>query len=116
MDDILRLTLLFDFYGELLTDKQKLIFEMYHLNDLSLAEIGEDQGISRQAVRDQLKRTEKALFGYEEKLRLLDKFMEQKSEVRRIKETAEKIEKTDDSKKIAEYINDIMIIADSILD
>ena len=116
MDDILRLTLLFDFYGELLTDKQKLIFEMYHLNDLSLAEIGEDQGISRQAVRDQLKRTEKALGGYEEKLKLLEKFMEHKKEVRRINETAEKKEKTDDSKKVLEYIDVIKKIADSILD
>ncbi len=116
MDDILRLTLLFDFYGELLTDKQKLIFEMYHLNDLSLAEIGEDQGISRQAVRDQLKRTEKSLAGYEDKLKLLEKFMEQKEEVRRIKKTAEEIEKTNDSRKVLEYIEEIKKIADSILD
>ncbi len=116
MDEILRLTLLFDFYGELLTEKQKFIFEMYHLNDLSLAEIGEDQGISRQAVRDQLKRTEKTLNSYEEKLGLLEKFMEHKSEVRRIKETAEKIEKTNDSKKMLKYIEEIKKIADSILD
>lgn len=116
MDDILRLTLLFDFYGELLTDKQKLIFEMYHLNDLSLAEIGEEEGISRQAVRDQLKRTEKALNGYEQKLGLVDKFNAHKKEVLKIKETAEKLEMVSDKDKLLEYIEEIKNIADSILD
>ena len=61
MEELLRETLLFDFYGELLTEKQKTIFELFHLQDLSLSEIGEEQGISRQAVRDQLKRTEAIL-------------------------------------------------------
>ena len=73
MDDILRLTLLFDFYGELLTDKQKLIFEMYHLNDLSLAEIAESTGLSRQGVRYAIKHAEEALLTYEEKLGLSKK-------------------------------------------
>ena len=59
MDDILQLTLLYDFYGELLTEKQKQVYELHYQNDLSLTEIGEELSISRQAVRDQLKRTEK---------------------------------------------------------
>ena len=61
MDDILQLTLLYDFYGELLTEKQKQVYELHYQNDLSLTEIGEELSISRQAVRDQLKRTEKIL-------------------------------------------------------
>ena len=71
MDDILQLTLLYDFYGELLTEKQKQVYELHYQNDLSLTEIGEELSISRQAVRDQLKRTEKILLDYEEKLQLV---------------------------------------------
>ncbi len=93
MEELLRETLLFDFYGELLTEKQKTIFELFHLQDLSLSEIGEEQGISRQAVRDQLKRTEAILQGYEEKLHLVERFLEQKHMVKRIKELAEEVEK-----------------------
>ncbi len=92
MEELLRETLLFDFYGELLTEKQKTIFELFHLQDLSLSEIGEEQGISRQAVRDQLKRTEAILQGYEEKLHLVERFLEQKAMVKRIKELVEEVE------------------------
>ena len=74
MDDILQLTLLYDFYGELLTEKQKQVYELHYQNDLSLTEIGEELSISRQAVRDQLKRTEKILLDYEEKLQLVSRF------------------------------------------
>ena len=62
MDDILQLTLLYDFYGELLTEKQKQVYELHYQNDLSLTEIGEELSISRQAVRDQLKRTRKSFW------------------------------------------------------
>ena len=78
MDDILQLTLLYDFYGELLTEKQKQVYELHYQNDLSLTEIGEELSISRQAVRDQLKRTEKILQDYEEKLQLVSRFQAQK--------------------------------------
>ena len=72
-DDILQLTLLCDFYGGLLTEKQRSFFEMYHFNDLSLSEIGDEQNISPQAVRDLLKRTENKLIKYEEQLGLVGK-------------------------------------------
>jgi predicted DNA-binding protein YlxM (UPF0122 family) len=81
MDKILRLTLLYDFYGALLTEKQKEIFEMYHLNDLSMQEIGEQFDISRQAVNDLLKRTEKILTGYEEKLNLVAEYLINKEKI-----------------------------------
>ena len=64
MREILQLTLLYDFYGELLTEKQKLVYDMYYQNDLSLSEIGEELSISRQAVRDQIKRVESILQNY----------------------------------------------------
>ncbi len=78
MDKILFLTMLYDFYGELLTDKQKEIFELYYLNDLSLYEISSEYNISRQAVLDSIKRTEKSLLHYEEKLSLIEKYLNQR--------------------------------------
>ena len=74
MDKILEVTMLYDFYGELLGEKQREIFEMYYQNDFSLAEIGEILGVSRQAVFDQLKRTERGLCEYERKLSLVARF------------------------------------------
>ncbi len=117
MDEILRASMLFDFYGELLTDKQKSIFEMFYLNDLSLTEIGQELNISRQAVRDQLKRTEKILSEYEDKLMLLERFYEQKKLVRKIKSIVEDIENSSnlDSVNIIK-IEEIKKIADEIID
>ena len=117
MDEILRASMLFDFYGELLTDKQKSIFEMFYLNDLSLTEIGQELNISRQAVRDQLKRTEKILSEYEDKLMLLERFYEQKKLVRKIKSIVEDIENSSnlDSVNIIK-IEEIKTIADEIID
>ena len=66
--------LLFDFYGELLNDKNKDIYSDYILNDLSLSEIALSRGISRQGVHDTIKRTTKRLYEYEEKLHLLKKY------------------------------------------
>ncbi len=78
MDKILFLTMLYDFYSELLTNKQKEIFELYYLNDLSLYEISSEYNISRQAVLDSIKRTEKSLLHYEEKLSLIEKYLNQR--------------------------------------
>lgn len=89
MDDILQLTLLYDFYGELLTDKQKQIYEMFYQNDLSLTEIGEELSITRQGVRDQLKRAEKKLLDYEETLHLVERFQNQNKAISLAKEKLE---------------------------
>lgn len=66
--------MLYDFYGELLTQHQKRIYEDAILNDLSLSEIAAEQGISRQGVHDLIKRCDKILAEYEEKLHLVEKF------------------------------------------
>lgn len=77
------LALLFDFYGALLTDKQRIVFDLYYQNDFSLGEIAEEQGISRQAVYDLLKRTEKILWEYEKKLSLVRKFRSTKEKFKK---------------------------------
>ena len=66
MDEIVMRALLYDFYGELLTANQKEIYEQFMLEDLSLGEIAEERGISRQGVHDTIRRCEKTLEGYEE--------------------------------------------------
>ena len=77
-------TYLYDFYGELLTEHQQSIYEDFVLNDLSLSEIAEEQGISRQGVHDLVKRCDKLLMGYEEKLHLLERFWKIKSKIQEI--------------------------------
>lgn len=106
--DILKTTLLFDFYGELLTDKQKEIYELFYQNDMSLSEIAGELDISRQAVRDQLKRTEKILSDYEDKLKLVEKFMANRNSAKRIRRLIDELEEknglSDDAVKIVEQI------------
>lgn len=75
MNELLEQALLYDFYGELLTDRQKEIYEQFVLEDLSLGEIAHEAGISRQGVHDLVKRCNKLLEGYEEKLHLVEKFL-----------------------------------------
>lgn len=70
----LEMCLLFDFYGEMLTDKQKEMFDLYYNEDLSLAEISEHVGITRQGVRDSIVRAERALREMEEKLGLVARY------------------------------------------
>lgn len=74
MDRIIAQALLYDFYGELLTEHQRKVYEDVVYADMSLSEIAEQQGISRQGVHDLLKRCDKILAGYEEKLHLVEKF------------------------------------------
>lgn len=84
MEKILRITLLFDFYGELLTDKQKDIFSLHYLCDFSLNEIAAQYGITRQAVMDMVRRTERILESYEKKLMLVDKYLNQKEKLNKV--------------------------------
>ncbi len=76
MERIVEQGLLYDFYGELLTEHQRDIYEDVVINDLSLSEIAEEYGISRQGVHDLIKRCDKILAGYEDKLHLIGKFLE----------------------------------------
>ena len=71
-----RMTMLFDFYGELLTDRQKEFFDLYYNEDLSLAEIAENYGISRQGVRDAIVRAEGTMSEMEEKTGIIKRFFQ----------------------------------------
>ena len=81
MEEIVELSLLFDFYGEMLGEHKKKIFEDYVLNDLSLAEIADEEGISRQGVHDVVKRCTKQLKEYEAALHLVEKFEQMKEKL-----------------------------------
>ena len=82
MERMIERGLLYDFYGELLTKHQQEIYSEIVFNDLSLSELSEAEGISRQGVFDLIKRCDKLLEGYEEKLKLIEKFKLIKSEVK----------------------------------
>ncbi len=84
MEKIVELNLLYDFYGELLTNRQKEILESFIIDDLSLSEIGELHSVSRQGVHDMIKRSTATLKGYEEKLKLVEKFTYIKKKVAQI--------------------------------
>ncbi|HWT75456.1 MAG TPA: DNA-binding protein [Mobilitalea sp.] len=86
MEEIVLQSILYDFYGELLSDHKKQIFEDYVLNDLSLSEIATEQGISRQGVYDIVKRCTTELKDYEAKLSLMHKFQTIKEKIGSIKE------------------------------
>ena len=100
MNEILKQTLLYDFYGELLTDHQKEIYEQVVLEDYSLSEVAKDAGISRQGVHDMIKRCNKTLEGYEEKLHLVEKFMSVKEKVHEIDTLLENYEEEDERELI----------------
>ena len=70
----LEMSLLFDFYGETLTEKQRELFDLYYNEDLSLAEIAEHAGITRQGVRDSIKRAEHTLRDMEDRLGLVARY------------------------------------------
>ena len=86
-----RMTMLFDFYGEILTDRQKEFFDLYYNEDLSLAEIAENYGISRQGVRDVIVRAEAAMTELEDKTGLIRRFMQMQKKVQGIEDAAKEI-------------------------
>ncbi len=81
MEKIYEQTMLFDFYGELLTEHQRSIYEDAVYNDMSLGEIAQEQGISRQGVHDMIKRCDRILQEYESKLHLVERFAKAKATV-----------------------------------
>ncbi|OHW62731.1 putative DNA-binding protein [Andreesenia angusta] len=98
---------LFDFYGNLLSDKQRTVTELYYVQDFSLSEIGENLGISRQGAHDTLKRAEANLYGYEERLGLVEKFELNKTRLKKIVELIDSIEAKTESLDIEGIKSDI---------
>jgi predicted DNA-binding protein YlxM (UPF0122 family) len=89
LEKTMRMNYLYDFYQMLLTDKQRSYMSLYYLDDYSLGEIAEEYGVSRQAVYDNIKRTEAMLEEYEAKLMLLNKFQQRKRLIEQLKECAD---------------------------
>jgi predicted DNA-binding protein YlxM (UPF0122 family) len=86
LENTTRVNLLYDFYGNLLTDKQRECLELYYQHDLSLAEIADNSGISRQGVHDLIKRAVRTLEKAEKRLTLVRRFADQEKELRRLHE------------------------------
>lgn len=98
MDKLIERGLLFDFYGELLTAHQKEIYSEAVFNDLSLSELSEEEGISRQGIHDLIKRCDKLLEGYEEKLKLIERFNSIKEQVCRIEGELDSLKISDEDR------------------
>lgn len=107
MDEIEKKALLFDFYGELLTEHQKSIYADIVLNDLSYSEVAKDEGISRQSVYDLVKRCDKILEDYERKLQLVAKFLDTKARVSHIHELAITLKSLSKDTELSKLIDDI---------
>lgn len=86
-----RMAMLFDFYGDLLTDRQKEFYDLYYNEDLSLAEIAENYGISRQGVRDVIVRAEAAMTEIEDKTHLIRRFFRMQNELSVIDAAADRL-------------------------
>ncbi|MCI7493317.1 MAG: DNA-binding protein [Lachnobacterium sp.] len=112
MEEKLTQAYLFDFYGEMLNEHQRRIYEDFVFNDLSLGEIAGEEGISRQGVADMVKRCDKKLRDYEDKLHLVDKFISIKSDVEKIKELAVEFKETNDIL----IMNEIELISNQIIE
>jgi len=91
-----RMAMLFDFYGDLLTERQKEFYDLYYNEDLSLAEIAENYGISRQGVRDVIVRAEASMTEIEDKTHLIRRFYQMQKEIAAIEEAADRLLKAVD--------------------
>ena len=114
MNRILEQALLYDFYGELLTTHQKEVYEQFILEDLSLSEIAESAGISRQGVHDLIRRCQRALEGYEAKLHLVERFLSVKEKVGQIDMVLAEWER--EKKNPEDIVKRIRKISDAIIE
>jgi predicted DNA-binding protein YlxM (UPF0122 family) len=107
MDRKVEISILCDLYGKLLTEKQFEFLNDYYNNDLSLSEIAENNNITRQAVRDMIKKGEKKLFEYEEKLMFMKRTLNQEKRIEKVLAELTKIQKNDSDKQIASILENI---------
>ena len=106
MEKIVEQGLLYDFYGELLTDHQRQIYEAAVYNDMSLTEIADEHGISKQGVHDLIKRCTRALQGYEDSLHMIRRFEAIKSQAEELKSLSSKDLDLEDLKEKTRSISD----------
>ena len=107
MEEKVKISMLCQLYGKLLTEKQFEFLNDYYNNDLSLSEIAENNNITRQAVRDIIKKGEKKLFEYEEKLLFMKKTVNQEKQIQKILSEITKIENTSSDKQIESILNSV---------
>ena len=107
MEQNVKISMLNQFYGKLLTKKQSEIIDDYYNHDLSLSEIAENNKITRQAVRDILKKGEKKLFEYEEKLQIMKRTLNQEKKIGKVLAELTKIQKNYSDKEIANVLENI---------
>ena len=91
-----RMTMLYDFYGDLLTERQKEFYDLYYNEDLSLAEIAENYDISRQGVRDVIVRAEAAMTEIEDKTHLIRRFHQMRQQFQSISDMAQRLQAIND--------------------
>ena len=110
-DSTFQMPMLYDFYGDLLTDRQKEFYDLYYNEDFSLAEIAENAGITRQGVRDVLVRSEATLREMEEKTGIVARFLQVRRGLEAIEKSAAEIEELNRrslrSPRLAELVEDI---------
>ena len=107
MEKNVKISILLDIYGKMLTEKQYSLLDDYYNNDLSLSEIAENEQITRQAVRDNLKKGENNLFEYEEKLGFMKKTIEQEETIEQILSDIEKLQKCIFDKNIEKTLEEV---------
>ena len=107
MDKKVEISILCQIYGKLLTEKQYELIDDYYNNDLSLSEIAENNNITRQAVRDIIKKGESKLFEFEEKLLIMKKMRDQEKQIQGIIEELNKIKDTSSDKKIEKILSNV---------
>ena len=115
IDDVIQTSLLYDFYGSLLTDRQREVMELYYGENLSLSEIAAEFSISRQGVHDALKNAGRALHEYEQKLGLVARFQAQKKSVREMLDILQEMETDGLSEKRIRQLEKMKQIAEAIL-
>ena len=101
-----RMAMLFDFYGDLLTQRQREFYDLYYNEDLSLAEIAENYGISRQGVRDVIVRAEAAMSEIEEKTHIIRRFHQSKAAIAAIDAAADKLLRAVDERSYGDAMLD----------
>ena len=107
MDKKVEISMLWEIYGSLLTDKQNEYIDYYYNQDLSLSEIAENDNITRQAVRDIIKKGERKLFEYEEKLLFMKKTINQEQKIQQILLSLTKIQKDSSDKQVTSILEGI---------
>ncbi len=116
MEKIVEKSLLYDFYGELLTDHQKKVYGEYIQEDLSVTELSQILGISRQGAHDMIRRCDRILHSYEDKLHLVEHFLQIKKMVSEVRDTALRAADADSRDMVRSCMDRIVELSGNILE